>query len=1082
MYSQRQVARRLEAVEKEFNFFPQYHSRDEIDDFERQLKRNKKYQYSKDGLPIALQNITANDKQWILNEQCLVMSDAAYAITRYGWLIDEEGNVCRFNFRVAQRVLFDIISDLEDRDAAIEIMALKARQLGITSLVELLILFRLIFGRGINAVVASADRQKSRLMAKKLFMAYDMLPIWLRPWYSSRSESDSGYMEFAATNCGVSIQHGNQLSGIARGATPVVYHLCLAAHSLVRVSDSRVKPIKEITVGEHTISLCGQITTVTAVTKSPRQRELTREICVWGTPTPLSCTRDHKVLTESGWKEAKDLTNSDWLIYPIRPITQTGHIVMDDVPKWQHKKKGVKTYQPTFELGRLVGFYLAEGCASLFIATNLRTREWIRAVFGADATDRVSQRRKLSKTAIESLGHRGFAEWLIKTVGSKDEKRIPDVFWSLGKEFCKGVLYGYLAGDGHFAPESTEIYATSVRVAIPLGLRELIASLGYGWSQISYRPEGVWYNRNCRQTWILTIAGETAARLRDEFELSVIEQKRCQPSLHWKKMVSDHFAIQVESVGDGFSEDFYDIEVADDHHAFLTPLGLVHNSEVASFSDAPAQIDASIFKAVHASPSVFGILESTGEGDVGWWPDKWRYSKANWPHCRLFPLFLPWFIGKDLYPKPAWLRMRPVPEAWFEHQLPDTKEHVAKAELYVASHPEIKKHLSPDKPWTMPIEQQWYWEVNHEEAKNTEGGEATWYQEMAGDDIEALQRSSESVFGHDAIQVLSNNRRPYEMYGICGQSIEDVHEPPTDDIDYSKERKVVTYRSGGGQSFRWELIPLKHDEEYVEKELSSNPDAFWDYGQGKLQIYHHPEPGIEYSVGVDTSNGIGQDATVICVTGKGKNQAPDFQAAEFRSAYVSHVEAFAFATPIAAYYAKYMPESTPYREPIVGIEQIQAVGDTCQLQMRRSFGYSRFPPFIRLDSKKLRPGKSNKIGWYTNVWSRPILLDGFVHNVQNGWYELNSPWTIFECAHFEVHYTAAGKEKKEHEEGGHDDGIFAAAISITNIRLLEPMAERSTKRFSGEDKLKRPLLDCTPYSGRKISTLPQKELSLYDLF
>jgi hypothetical protein len=730
MYSERHVYRRLEQVYKEYGFYPQYHTSSDIDNFEEDLKRKGKYVLSKEGVPIATQNLTPADKRWILNEQALVMCDAAYALTRYGWVIDEEGTVMRFHFRVAQKVLFEIIADLESRDSAVEIMILKARQLGCTTIAELLILFRLIFGRGINAVVASADRQKSRMMAKKIFMAYDMLPVWLRPWYSGRSESESGYMEFAITNSAVSIQHGNQLSGIARGSTPTVYHL----------------------------------------------------------------------------------------------------------------------------------------------------------------------------------------------------------------------------------------------------------------------------------------------------------------------------------------------------------------SETASFSNAQSQIEASLFRAVHASPSTFGILESTGEGDQGWWADKWRFSKANWPHCRLFPLFLPWFVGTDLYPKPAWLRMRPIPETWQEHRLPDTIEHVSKAEAYVAAHPEIKKHLSPDAPWLMPVEQQWFWEVNHEESKNTPGGEATWYQEMAGDDIEALQRSSESVFGFEAIaRVEAERKKDYQLYGISGQNIEDVHEPPTDDIDYGKDRIISTYRSAKG-SFQWELIPLKHDNEYFETTIRPNPDAFWDYGQGKLQVYYPPAPGIEYSIGVDTSNGIGQDSTVISVTGKGSRTNPDFQAAEFRSAYVSHVEAFAFITAIAAWYATYMADTTPYKEPIVGIEQVAAVGDTCQTQMRRSFGYSRFPLFTRLDNKKIRPAKSNKMGWFTYGWSRPVLLDPFVHNIQNGWYKLESPWTLYECAHFEVHYTAAGKERKEHEEGQHDDGIFAAAISLTNIRLLSPMAERTTKRFCGEDGLNRPLLDFTPYSGRRVSINQPKPIQLEDLF
>ena len=54
----------------------------------------------------------------------------------------------RFEFRPAQQMFFGVVSELEDQDAAIEIMILKARQLGMTTVVELLIMFRIVFSYG----------------------------------------------------------------------------------------------------------------------------------------------------------------------------------------------------------------------------------------------------------------------------------------------------------------------------------------------------------------------------------------------------------------------------------------------------------------------------------------------------------------------------------------------------------------------------------------------------------------------------------------------------------------------------------------------------------------------------------------------------------------------------------------------------------------------------------------------------------------------------------------------------------------------------------------------------------------------
>jgi hypothetical protein len=727
MYTQRHVDRRIALAESDLrdqgiHHSLHYHEVWEVEDFEERLIKGGKYVYDATHLPIATQNLSTEESRWMLNEQLLVMCDAAYAITRYGWVTSEEGVITRFKFRMAQQLLFNVIADLENCDAAIEIMILKARQLGMTTVVELLILFRIIFSNGVNAIIASADRQKSKMMAKKLLMGYDMLPVWLRPQFTSRVETENGELTFGQLNSGVYVQHGNQMSGIARGSTPTLYHL----------------------------------------------------------------------------------------------------------------------------------------------------------------------------------------------------------------------------------------------------------------------------------------------------------------------------------------------------------------SECASFTNAKEQIEASLFKAVHASPSIFGILESTGEGDEGWWAETWHYSKANWAThaCRLCPVFFPWVIGRDLYPKPAWLKMRPVPSGWYEHRLPDTREHVARVEAYIALTPLLRKQLGDH--WTMPIEQQWFWEVGHEEHK-AKGMEAIWYQEMAGDDIEALQRSQESVFGHDVMVEVERAAKPsFLAYGISGQSIEDEYEPPLEDIDYGtsavpQSRIPVIFNSQRGNTYKWELIPLKHDMEFLDS-LKTNPDAFRDYANSKLMIFHPPAPGIDYSIGVDTSNGMGEDSTVICVTAPApRHGQPDIQVAEFRSAFVSHVQAYAFIMCIATYYSKFMEDSTPHRTPIVGVEQIASVGDVAQVQMRK-MGYTRFSRFIRYDGKDLKKQKSNKMGWYTNTWSRPILIDSFVHSVQNGWYVVNSPWLIDEMNHFEVHYTASGKEKKEHEDGEHDDGLFAAAISEIIVNDLKSMTERSKKRFGNAASIALPPIDVGSYSGHTFSS------------
>lgn len=733
MYAKSRIRERIEVAQQDFGVALEYHSISEVEQFEDHLSKHGMYVYDGQGRVEGTQNLTEFERDWILNEQLLCMCDAEYALTRYCFVKNEQNVIERFTFRVPQQILYHIICELENNLSAIEIILLKARQLGVSTLIELLIALRIIFGYGVNATIASADQTKTGLMAGMLILVYDMMPVWLKPRATRRVESDRGMLIFGNSRTGVHFQHGTQKTGISRGTTPTIYHL----------------------------------------------------------------------------------------------------------------------------------------------------------------------------------------------------------------------------------------------------------------------------------------------------------------------------------------------------------------SEVASIQNAALLIDASLLKAVHASPNVFGCLESTGEGDKGWWPDTWRHAKVHWKQgrARLCPLFLPWFCGVDIYPTPTWLHMHSVPDDWRPNA--DTRKHVAKGELYVRSQPLLEKYLIAEQQrraeftppfWRMPRYQQWFWEVEHEQAKER-GYEGLFLQEMAGDDEEALQRSSESVFGHEAIEVLDTQRkRDYQVYGLAGQSIESVHEPPTEDIDYDSPRQIIRFSNPRAETYRWELIPLRRD--LVLRE--NDPDD----ANGKLFVFHEPKPRVSYAIGVDTANGIGQDQTVISVWTVADGGAPDVQCAEFSSRYVNHVEAFAFVLPIAAYYKRYMvPGETRWKEPYLAIEQVQAVGDTCQHQLKK-MGYTNFHRMTRYDGKRVSKANAIKQGWYTFGWSRPILTGNFVNGVKNNWATINSPWLLEEMKSFESHVTKTGRRKMEHEDGANDDRIFAAAMAIFCPHDMDTLAERSSKR-NIESFGALPPVDIAPIGGTIITAhqmrVERRPLSLEDL-
>lgn len=508
-----------------------------------------------------------------------------------------------------------------------------------------------------------------------------------------------------------------------------------------------------------------------------------------------------------------------------------------------------------------------------------------------------------------------------------------------------------------------------------------------------------------------------------------------------------------------------------------------HLSEVSAYPNPEQQIEAAIFKAVHASPKVFGVLESTFAGDTGWFPDKYKLAKEHWADglSRLRSLFFHWPCAHDIYPTKTWLSMHPIQNWRSRHDEISKKveEQILKAELFMRSSPPLAAVFGSD--WVMPVDQQWFYFVQYFEHYQS-NSLPTLMQEMCCDDVEAMQSSYDNVFGRETINIAVTNRdRDFQCYSIVGTAIDSKFDPADDEIDYTKDRIMLSHVPPRDDArYRWELIPIKHSLfdglTYANPEDSKYNDlvaAHLPLADGKLFIYPKAmqQDTLETSLGIDTSNGISQDSTVIAGAAKGNGLVPDIQVAEFRSEYVNHVEAFAFAFPIALYLRSIGRNPNDIlRWPWCGIEQIAAIGDTLQVQLRR-MGYplGRFFRFGRYDSVELNKKSSQKVGWYTVRWSRDLLVGYFIHAIKNGWYKLNSPFTIDECRTFEIHSTSTGKEKMEHSSTGHDDGLFGNAIATFINHDLDTLAERGNKKLVPQMEGEMPEICIMPNFGRMMN-------------
>lgn len=492
---------------------------------------------------------------------------------------------------------------------------------------------------------------------------------------------------------------------------------------------------------------------------------------------------------------------------------------------------------------------------------------------------------------------------------------------------------------------------------------------------------------------------------------------------------------------------------------------MVHVSEIGDIPNPKKTIEEGLLRAVHSSRKLFLVLEGTGNGNIGWQADKWRAAKEDWPlgKSELFPFFLNWPMAPDLYPQADWLRKFPINngDASTWKPLEETRKHVQRCELYIRNTPYLARVVG--KNWRMPIEQQWFWEFKYLEHVKIHA-QKIWFAQMPADDFEALQGANDLVFDPIVIETVRKEAQPkYQAYAITGDQIDEGFDVDDTLIDYEKERIRVTWNSHRGQKYEWTMIPLLP---FDDKEEISSLD--------KLLVFEPPNmaPGHEgdaqdYSIGVDTSDGLGKvedDRCVLSGTRNMGNEKSDIQVFEFSSIRMNPPQTVGFAACIAAWYGQNTKD--PRGVKFV-IEQRTRSGDDCQFQLSlMGFKYHHIP--TQYDTKNVKENSGQRMGWWSFDWSVAMLMNRFVDAVNGGWYKPNSPYLIRELGSLERQVANSGKTKMKHQSGKHDDRVRAAAQSYFTRHAFDILAERSQKRYA-PPTTKKPELDLSHANIAQVS-------------
>jgi hypothetical protein len=460
---------------------------------------------------------------------------------------------------------------------------------------------------------------------------------------------------------------------------------------------------------------------------------------------------------------------------------------------------------------------------------------------------------------------------------------------------------------------------------------------------------------------------------------------------------------------------------------------VAHISELSSFVNPEQLIDASLLAAMHEFPGMFLVLESTALGRKNWWHHTWEYSKQYWASgmARHYPMFLPWFVGRDLYPTPGDMKARPIPQEWEPAQL--TLHHAQRAKAYVASDPLLKKYLGSE--WEMPVEQMWWWEVKRQEyAAKKELAE--FYSEYPADDMEAFQSTNVSAFDSDTLTIYREmTKEPLGVFGFVGRGDQIPTRMQPDRRDVDQNMPAINIRARWNptiEPFECQMVPLKFHG-------YSNMDP-----HGKLFMWEMPEDNETYGLGVDTGDGVGLDRSVIEVLRKGTLERNDAQVAEFVNPYIN---AFDLWTVCMAVGTLYSPPIDGYRRQAKMVIDCLKNGESTQWELRKH-GWGNFHIWTRLDNKRIKLAQANKLGWFSNSWARAMMMDYAIKALRDEFVDINSPYFVDEMADLE---RDEYRQSLKAVFGGHDDRFVAFGQVFISLHLMEirgNMTSTAEKRMS----------------------------------
>jgi len=195
--------------------------------------------------------------------------------------------------------------------------------------------------------------------------------------------------------------------------------------------------------------------------------------------------------------------------------------------------------------------------------------------------------------------------------------------------------------------------------------------------------------------------------------------------------------------------------------------------------------------------------------------------------------------------------------------------------------------------------------------------------------------------------------------------------------------------------------------------------------ESPLQIWHYPEKGTKYTIGVDAATGVGPDWTVFNVL---SNRLPFEQVANYR-AKISVVEAGKELNDLGRYY-----------NTALMVIETRFPGNAIQDALILTYKYPRnYRQEEHLDAD---PNISDKFGICTTESIKWLLINGLQEVLKNNELILNCPHTIDEVLNFVY---KEDRSKTGAAEGLNDDEVISLMLAVRGAKTYPQKPKPKSK-------------------------------------